>query len=138
MKVIRVIKNDNYVIGNFYINEVFLSNTLENPIRIVNNDCTQKIFGHTAIPEGTYTVEMEWWDKHQDYYPHIENVPCFDGILIHGGITTGDTEGCILVGENDETTNPGELTNCKYYQIQINNAINAATSNGESVTITIE
>ena len=131
LKVKRVFKGADYTIGDFYINDVFLCNTLEDTVRIVNGDCSMKIYGKTAIPEGTYEVELIWWDKHQNWYPHIKDVPCFEGILIHGGISASDTLGCILVGDN---SSKAELTNCRFYQDKINVAIKSQTD----VVITVE
>jgi len=131
LRVERRFLGPDYTIGNFYINEEFVCNTLEDTVRIVNGDCSQKIYGSTAIPEGTYNVELIWWEKHQDYYCHIKDVPCFDGIMIHGGNTAADTFGCVLLGDN---TSKGELTNCKVYH----DKLNAAVKDQSEITITIE
>ena len=53
LRLERVIKTDTYTIGNLYIDDDFFCNTLEDTCRIVNNDCSLKIYGETAIPEGT-------------------------------------------------------------------------------------
>lgn len=109
LKLERIYRGPTYTIGNLYLNFedglgfTWFSNTLEDKCRIVNNDCKLKVFGQTAIPEGTYDVEMLWWTKHKNWYPHIKDVKCFEGILIHAGrkfANEEDTEGCILVGYN--------------------------------------
>ena len=117
----RVIKTEDYTIGNLSIDGEFFCNTLEDTCRIVANDCSMKIYGKTAIPEGTYDIEMEWWQKHNNFYPHIKNVPCFEGILMHGGTTVNDTEGCVLMGE--QLQEPGTIGNCKVYQDLLNEKI---------------
>jgi hypothetical protein len=121
LRLERVIKTDSYTIGNLYINDEFFCNTLEHICRIVNNDCSLKIYGKTAIPEGTYDIELEWWPKHNNFYPHIKNVPCFEGILMHGGTTVNDSEGCILMGE--QAREPGTIHNCRIYQDLLNEKI---------------
>jgi hypothetical protein len=113
LKLKRVIKTDTYTIGNLSIDGEFFCNTLEDTCRIVNNNCSMKIYGKTAIPEGTYDIEMIWWEKHNNFYPHLLNVPCFEGILIHSGITANDTEGCVLVGEQKQE--PGTIGNGLIY-----------------------
>jgi hypothetical protein len=98
--VLRRFKGPDYTIGSFYIDGNYFCDTLEDVCRIRGGDCSLKIYGQTAIPEGRYLVEWMWWDKHNNWYPHLLNVPCFTGILIHSGVTAKDTEGCILLGEN--------------------------------------
>jgi Steigviridae/Suoliviridae L,D-carboxypeptidase/transpeptidase len=61
-----------------------------------------KVAGKTAIPAGTYAVTLRKSDKFQRIMPHVENVPNFDGILIHWGNNDLATEGCILVGMEHE------------------------------------
>lgn len=51
-----------------------------------------------AIPLGTYDLTIRYSDRFQRLMPHVEEVPGFDGILIHWGNRPGDTEGCLLVG----------------------------------------
>jgi hypothetical protein len=97
----RVYKGETYTIGKLSIDGEFFCNTLEDKVRISNCDCKQKIPKITAIPEGTYKIDFLFWEKHNDTYPHLIDVPCFSGILIHSGTTDADTEGCILVGIND-------------------------------------
>jgi hypothetical protein len=100
--LVKRIFKGSYTIGHMYIDDAYFCDTLEDKVRIVNNDCSMKVYGETAIPEGYYKVEMMWWNKHQNWYPHIMNVPCFEGILIHSGTVIEDTQGCILVGRNKE------------------------------------
>ena len=62
------------------------------------------------------------------------NVPSFEGIRIHAGNSSTDTEGCLLLGENKKV---GMVLNSratinKFYQI-----IKEACSNGK-VTIEIK
>jgi hypothetical protein len=106
----RVFKGTDYTIGKVYIDGVLFCNSLEDTCRIVNGDCSKKIYGKTAIPEGQYSIEIIWWSKHKGFYPHLLDVPCFDGILIHGGNTAEDTLGCILLGKN---TIKGQLTDSR-------------------------
>ena len=101
----------------------------------------------TAIPTGTYNVRMdivspkysskEWFVKncHGARVPRLENVPGFEGILIHPGNFASDTDGCILVGKNDVK---GMVTKSKEYFLQLYNKMYAAYSKGAKVMVTIK
>lgn len=56
--------------------------------------------GVSCIPTGSYKVTFAWSNRFKKLMPRLLQVPGRDGILIHGGNTDLDTEGCILVGQS--------------------------------------
>lgn len=113
LKLTRIAKRSTYIIGKLYIDGVFFSDTLEDKDRDLNHDGDldepgeEKVYAQTAIPAGTYEVIVNWSNRFQRNMPRLLNVPGFDGILIHNGITELNTAGCLLVGKN---TIKGQLT----------------------------
>lgn len=94
LKISRFSFQEKCTIGHLFINDESDSSyfTLEDKVR------SEKIFGETAIPAGTYSVVVDFSDHFNRLMPHILSVPGFNGIRIHSGNTDLDTEGCILVG----------------------------------------
>ena len=82
-----------YTIGKFYIDGVYHSFSLEDVVRK-----GEKVNGQTAIPTGTYPVIIDLSARFGKQLPHVLNVPGFEGIRIHPGNTSKDTDGCILLG----------------------------------------
>ena len=60
-----------------------------------------KIHGQTAIPTGTYTVRFTWSPRFKREMLQIMDVPGYEGVRIHAGNTSRDTEGCLLPGDWD-------------------------------------
>ena len=113
----RRYKCNGYTIGRLLVDGKYFCDTLEDADRGLNDTMTmeeikaRKLKSITAIPMGTYpitlAVKSAKFGSKQFYYdvcrgklPRLQNVPGFDGILIHCGNTAKDTDGCILVGEN--------------------------------------
>lgn len=78
--------------------------TLEDKVRLVraeNGDIVgDKIAGKTAIPNGRYEVIISYSFRFKKDMPLLLNVPKFEGIRIHAGNTSADTDGCILLGNS--------------------------------------
>jgi hypothetical protein len=79
--------------------------TLEDPVREQLQDDGKwlwrpefKIPGETAIPSGLYDLTVNFSPHFNKNMIEVLNVPDFSGIRWHGGNTTADTEGCLLVG----------------------------------------
>lgn len=136
-----------YTIGRLTIDGVYLCDTLEPTDRGLTSAMTpweiscRKIKGKTAIPIGTYFVDMQtvserfksrkWAKAHGGRVPRLQGVRGFAGVLIHVGNSEHDTEGCILVGFNKAK---GKLLNSTDAYMRIFEMMDAAS---EHITITI-
>lgn len=111
---------------------LFLGYTLED----VTRPSGVKISGQTAIPVGEYSVSLTLSNRFKKILPLLANVPNFSGVRIHGGNTSADTEGCILVGR--ARFGADKIGNCADCLQNIMSLIHAAEARREPVTISIE
>ena len=135
----RIALRQTYTIGKLYIDGKYFCDTLEDTVRDTNksgkfDNGEKKIKGKTAIPYGTYEIKWTYSPRFKKYTPQLMNVPSFEGIRIHSGNSSTDTEGCLLLGENKKV---GMVLNSratinKFYKI-----IKEACSKGK-VTIEIK
>ena len=110
IKVDRIYKGESYTIGRMYLNGEYFCDTLEDAIRPV------KIPNETAIPAGTYKVEVTYSPRFKRNLPLLIDVPNYTGIRIHEGSNKDRTSGCILVGFN---TSKGILSDSRKISDQL-------------------
>ena len=139
LKLQRRFFGDTYTIGTMYIDGVRFCDTLEDKNRDLNHNGKfdngeKKVMHQTAIPFGTYNVIVNHSPKFGRDLPRLQNVPNFDGILIHRGNTASDTSGCILVGENKVK---GKVVNSTPYEVELVKRCKTALAKGETITIEI-
>ena len=92
--ILRDTFTDNSTIGELFLNDEFMCDTLENPE--LNN-----VRNISCIPEGQYNVRLRTAKESatRDYlHLLVQEVPNRDYILFHIGNSPKDTSGCILVG----------------------------------------
>jgi hypothetical protein len=94
IRVVREQYRPGCTIGRMFLDGVFECFTLEDGIR------TNKVYGETAIPAGSYPVIVNYSPRFKVSLPLIQNVPNFEGVRIHPGNTPANTLGCILVGRH--------------------------------------
>lgn len=112
-------KKSDYTVGILYVDGTRFCETIEDTDRGLKDSMTiqevkaLKKPGITAIPTGTYSIDMNtvsprfssrifYKEVCKGKVPRLLNVKGFDGILIHAGNVAEDSAGCILVGRNLE------------------------------------
>ena len=139
----EIIQQGNEIDGIFKQTK-FLAYTLEDEYR------SEKVFGETRIPNGTYKLGLRkvggYHAKYSKRFSHIHigmlhvlDVPGFEYILIHCGNTDEHTAGCLLVGdsqENNQITTDGFIGKSTQAYKRIYPRIAEAIECGEEVTIT--
>lgn len=154
IRLSRDYKKDKYTIGRLYVDNKLFCNTLEDTDRNLSDNMSEsqvrsiKVYGETAIPTGTYTIDMNTvspkFSKYAFYkmtcsgkLPRLQNVKGFEGILIHvadGSKGAELLQGCIGVGYN---TIKGGLTQGKKVFTDLYRLLLQAKLRGESITIKI-
>ena len=145
----RIAKRKTYTIGHLYIlrqvmdeyrpgeAKDYFCDTLEPTWRDYVNGA-YKVKGRSAIPEGRYAVVISYSPKFKQWLPILLGGPEFNrkwqGIRIHAGNTSEDTEGCILVGKNREV---GKVLDSRIWLHRLKQKIVEAKDKGEAVWLTI-
>ena len=145
----RIAKRKTYTIGRLYIREQvmdeycpgtedrYFCDTLEPTWRDYANGA-YKVKGRSAIPEGRYAVVISFSPKFKAWLPILLGGPEFNrkwqGIRIHAGNCSEDTEGCILVGKNREV---GKVLDSRIWVHRLKQKIVEAKGKGEAVWLTI-
>ena len=135
----RIALRSTYTIGRLYVDDNYFCDTLEDTVRDLDKDGKfdngeKKVYAKTAIPYGTYEIKWTYSPRFKKYTPQLMNVPSFEGIRIHAGNTSADTEGCLLLGENKQV---GKVLNSRATINKFYPLIKKACSNGK-VTIEIK
>lgn len=146
----RRFRGPNYTIGSLFINGVYECDTIEDVDRgladsmSVDEVKTKKIYGRTAIPTGTYKIDMNtvspkfkdrsWAKFCGGKLPRLLDVKGYEGVLIHVGNKAEDTLGCILVGDNKIK---GQVINSTATFQELYGELLKAKVKGEEITIDI-
>ena len=133
IEVNRIFKGDTYTIGKLSVDGKYEFDKLEDKVR--NLPIEPKIHGKTAIPAGTYKVTVTFSNHFKRDLPLLLNVPYFEGIRIHPGNDSADTEGCLLVGQN---TVKGKVTNSRVCFEKLFEKIKVALTKKEPISIVIK
>ena len=142
LEVLRFNSSDDFTTGLLFdvTDNVrsFLCYTLEDQAQ------TQKVYGETRIPSGTYKLTLraeggfhsryaaKFGDWHRGMI-YVNDVPNFEYILWHIGNDDDDTAGCLLVGKTSQDNFIGSSTNA--YK-EIYPPIRDAILNGDEVSVT--
>lgn len=129
VKILRSVLWKEITLGQLFINERYVCDTLEHPVR------EEKVPGVTAIPYGRYQVLVTHSPKFKRRLPLIKNVPNFEGIRIHRGNSLQDTSGCILVGEWNGSKG---LVSSIVAEVAVTMKMEEAQKRGEDIILVIE
>ena len=132
LKLNRIFLGSSATIGEWYVDGEHIADTLEDRVRPEG----EKVYGKTAISEGTYEVKLTYSPRFKKILPEILNVPNFSGIRIHSLNKAEESEGCIGVGEwNGKDTN--WISNSRKTFDKLMSLLQKAEDKKESITITI-
>lgn len=120
--------------GDLYLDGAWQCKTLEDIDRRLESG-GKKIAGQTAIPLGRYRVVIDYSNRFHRDMLHVLDVPQFEGIRIHAGNVTSDTEGCILVGEELDRE---FLTHSRLALAALEREVIEAIARDEEIWLTVE
>ena len=127
----RIAKRKTYTIGRLYIRRQVVDEYLPGTADDYFCDTLEPTWRDYA----RYAVVISFSPKFKQWLPILLGVPKFEGIRIHAGNTSEDTEGCILVGKNRQV---GKVLDSRIWVHRLKQKIVEAKEKGEAVWITIK
>ena len=142
-----------YSIGHLYdADGNYICDTIEDTDRGLTQEMTVedilkvKVKSKTAIPRGRYRVTLDVVSPKfslKPYYkkfcggkvPRLLDVPGFDGILIHKGVSERSSAGCIIVGYN---TVKGMVTSSQAAFEKVYRILKGYRDKGEKIYIEVK
>lgn len=131
IKLVRRLGTAGFTEGKLYVDGEFECYTVEDAVRV------DKVYGKTAIPKGKYEVVITMSNRFQKNLPLLLNVPGFEGVRIHSGNSSKDTEGCIIVGSVNDRNDDDWVGGSKVAMSRLMPKIEAALAAKETVWIEI-
>jgi hypothetical protein len=157
---IRIVRNQyesaaGYTHGRLFIDECgFFCWTLEDEDRGLRQDMplnqikARKVYGKTAIPKGRYRVLMDrvspklkdrtYAKKYGGRLPRLENVPGWEGVLIHPFNLPSESYGCIAPGMLRDGIRGRIFDSTKAFYDLMDFYLEPARKRGEEIWLTIE
>lgn len=133
MTLTRTSKQEGFTTGILCVGNEIVAHTLEPQYRDLRKE--KKVPGQTAVPEGTYHIELLFSAHFKRLMPYLANVPGFTGIMVHCGNRPSDSRGCILVGER---AMPDRLANSRHTFDVLYGQIESAKKRNEEIILVIK
>jgi hypothetical protein len=144
MKILqnRYLFGDDFTLSKLQINDkpmLMCPYILEDAVREIPNRPVSewKVKSETAIPAGTYQVEKTFSKRFGKLMYQLMDVPGFEGIRIHAGNTSHDTEGCLITGKERDEKN-GDVSGSRVARDALERVLDSAVARGEKIYWTIE
>lgn len=99
--LIRYNKNQEYTEGELFNRsngDVRICDTLEDRVRNYHLG-EEKVYGKSAIPYGEYKIKVTYSPAFKRPMVAILDVPMFEGVRMHWGLTADNSSGCVLCGK---------------------------------------
>lgn len=137
LKLERYQPHDVATLGTLSVDGKLFCWSLEDRVREIDGEPVDqwKVPGKTAIPRGTYEVQITFSNRFKRDLPLLVNVPGFSGIRIHPGNTSENTEGCILVG--GKPTGENFIPNSRATFEKLFSLMQDADDNGNPISIEV-
>ena len=124
-----------FTLGRLIVEGKLYGYTCEDQDRKLEENPGAKIDKRTAIPRGLYRLTTSYSNRFKKVMPMIKDVPCFEGVRIHGGNDQYDTEGCPLLGT---TRTAVGVMHCSEVNAALILFIQQAEDQGDAVWIEVQ
>ena len=136
IKLVRKFQREGFIDGKLYINNGFECYTVEY-IDILLENSVVKVQNQTTIPKGIYPITISMSTRFKKFLIEVLNVPQFEGVRIHSGNSSEDTDGCIIVGSINARDDDDWVGGSHLAYERLHTKVKKALSDGEKITLEV-